>query len=213
MPQIVTVTYFQKANDLNLPLSKDVLIANTAIESPNSQTAITNLCIKIEKQLLLNALGLTTYNTLQLALTDDFTNPIYAPYEKLVKGDEYDGKIWEGLDNDYSLIAYRIFEQYLTEESQRLTGVGNTEGNPEKSTLVSPKYKIANANQNFITKYQQGYLEFPIVYNDGMFIDWFGGDTGVNVSLYQYLIDKATDFPDLSMETFRCYETKNSFGI
>lgn len=213
MPQIVTVTYFQKANDLNLPLSKDVLIANTAIESPNSQTAITNLCIKIEKQLLLNALGLTTYNTLQLALTDDFTNPIYAPYEKLVKGDEYDGKIWEGLDNDYSLIAYRIFEQYLTEESQILTGVGNTEGNPEKSTLVSPKYKIANANQNFITKYQQGYLEFPIVYNDGMFIDWFGGDTGVNVSLYQYLIDKATDFPDFSMETFRCYETKNSFGI
>ena len=213
MPQIVTVTYFQKANDLNLPLSKDVLIANTAIESPNSQTAITNLCIKIEKQLLLNALGLTTYNTLQLALTDDFTNPIYAPYEKLVKGDEYDGKIWEGLDNDYSLIAYRIFEQYLTEESQRLTGVGNTEGNPEKSTLVSPKYKIANANQNFITKYQQGYLEFPIVYDDGMFIDWFGGATGVNVSLYQYLIDKATDFPDFSMETFRCYETKNSFGI
>ena len=60
---------------------------------------------------------------------------------------------------------------------------------------------------------QQGYLEFPIVYDDGMFIDWFGGDTGVNVSLYQYLIDKATDFPDFSMETFRCYETKNSFGI
>jgi hypothetical protein len=213
MPQIVTVTYFQKANELNLPLSKDILIANTAIESPNSQTAITNLCIKIEKQLLLNALGLTTYNTLQLALTDDFTNPIYAPYEKLVKGDEYDGKVWEGLDNDYSLIAYRIFEQYLTEESQRLTGVGNTEGNPEKSTLVSPKYKIENANNNFITKYQQGYLEFPIIYDDGMFIDWFGGDTGVNVSLYQYLIDKQTDFPDFKMETFRCYETKNSFGI
>ena len=212
MPQIVTVTYFQKANDLNLPLAKSNAVANPTLATPNSQTAITNLCIKIEKQLLLNALGLATYNTLQLALAD-IDNPLYASYKKLVEGDEYEGKVWEGLDNDYSLIAYRIFEQYLTEESQRLTGVGNTEGNPEKSTLVSPKYKIANANQNFITKYQQGYLEFPIVYDDGMFIDWFGGDTGVNVSLYQYLIDKATDFPDFSMETFRCYETKNSFGI
>ena len=213
MPQIVNLTYFQKANGLNIPLAKEFIVANPSLETPNNSNALTELCEKIEKSLLLNALGLTTYNTLQLALTDDFTNPIYAPYEKLVKGDEYDGKIWEGLDNDYSLIAYRIFEQYLTEESQILTGVGNTEGNPEKSTLVSPKYKIANANQNFITKYQQGYLEFPIMYNDGMFIDWFGGDTGVNVSLYQYLIDKQTDFPDFKMETFRCYETKNSFGI
>jgi len=212
MPQIVTVTYFQNANDLNLPLSKDVLVANTAITSPSAQTALTNLCVKIERSLLLNALGLTTYNTLQLALAD-IDNPLYASYKKLVQGDEYDGKIWEGLDNDYSLIAYRIYEQYLTEESERLTGVGNTQGKPEKATLVSPKYKIASANQNFIQKYQSGYLQFPIIYNDGEFIDWFGNQEGVNVSLYRYLVDKASDFPDFSLDAFKCYETKNSFGI
>ena len=212
MPQIVNSTYFQKANELNIPLSVPFITANPALETPNEKAFLDELCVKIEKELLINALGLATYNTLQLALAD-IDNPLYASYKKLVQGDEYDGKVWEGLNNDYSLIAYRIYEQYLTEESQRLTGVGNTEGNPEKSTLVSPKYKIATANQNFITKYQQGYLEFPIIYDDGMFIDWFGGDIGVNVSLYQYLIDKQTDFPDFSMETFRCYETKNSFGI
>lgn len=212
MPQIVTVEYFQKANDLNLPLSNDILVANPTIKSPNSQTAITNLCIKIEKQLLLNALGLDTYNTLQLALAD-IDNPLYASYKKLVEGDEYDGKVWEGLNNDYSLIAYHVYEQYLTEESERLTGVGNTQGKPEKATLVSPKYKIATANNNFISKYQGGYLQYPIVYNDGEFIDWFGNQDGINVSLYQYLNDNAVNFPDFKPESFRCYETKNSFGI
>ena len=156
MPQIVNSTYFQKANELNIPLSVPFITANPALETPNEKAFLDELCVKIEKELLINALGLATYNTLQLALAD-IDNPLYASYKKLVQGDEYDDKVWNGLNYDYSLIAYRILEQFLVQSNERLTGVGNTQGNPEKSVLISPKYKIANANANFIKQYQGGY--------------------------------------------------------
>jgi len=212
MPQIVTVSYFQNPNELNIPLGVALAVANPTLATPNSASALNSLCVKVEKSILLNALGLTTYNTLQLALAD-INNPLYASYKKLVEGDEYDGKVWIGLDNEYSLIAYRIFEQYITETNEHLTGVGNTQGKTEKATLVSPKYKIANANQQFIDKYQSGYLNEPFIYNDGEFIDWYGSQEAIGVSLYQYLLDKKSDFTGFDIETFKTYETKNSFGI
>ena len=210
MPQIIDVTYFQKANELNIPLSVEMVVANPSLQTPNTQQELTLLCQKVEKSILLNALGLTTYNELQLALAD-INNPLYASYKKLVQGDEYDDKVWNGLNYDYSLIAYRILEQFLVQSNERLTGVGNTQGNPEKSVLISPKYKIANANANFIKQYQGVYLHEPIV--DGIFIDWFGNQDSINVSLYKYLVDKAADFPDVDIAKFLIYETQNSFGI
>jgi hypothetical protein len=107
MPNIVNITYFQKANDLNLPLSEDRLVANPTLQTPNSKTAIEDLITRVEKKLLLNAFGLAMYNELQLALAD-IENPLYASYKKLVQGDEYDDKVWAGLDNDYTFIAYKI---------------------------------------------------------------------------------------------------------
>lgn len=210
MPQIIDKSKFQKANELNIPLGAETIVANPAIATPNNAGTLDELCIRLEKSILLNALGLTTYNELQLALAD-IDNPLYASYKKLVQGDEYDDKVWAGLDNDYSLIAYKIFEQFITETNEALTGVGNTQGNPEKATLRSPRYKIANANNNFISQYQGGYLHNPII--DGIFIDWFGSQDGINVSLYQYLVDKATDFPNVDMAKFKIYDTQNSFGI
>ena len=212
MPQIVTVSYFQNPNELNIPLGVAQAVANPTLATPNSASALTSLCVRVEKSILLNALGLATYNTLQLALAD-INNPLYASYKKLVQGDSYDGKVWQGLNYEYSLIAYRIFEQYITETNEHLTGVGNTQGKPERATLVSPKYKIANANQQFIEKYQGGFLDYPFVYNDGEFIDWFGNQETVEISLYQYLLDKKADFADFDIEKFKTYETKNSFGI
>jgi hypothetical protein len=212
MPQIVTITYFQNPNELNIPLGVAQAVANPTLATPNSASALTSLCVRVEKSILLNALGLVTYNTLQLALAD-INNPLYASYKKLVQGDSYDGKVWQGLNYEYSLIAYRIFEQYITETNEHLTGVGNTQGKPERATLVSPKYKIANANQQFIEKYQGGFLDYPFVYNDGEFIDWYGNQEPVEISLYQYLLDKKADFVGFDIEKFKTYETKNSFGI
>jgi hypothetical protein len=212
MPQIIDKSKFTKANELNIPLAVENIVANPALATPNQATYLTELCIKIEKSLLLNALGLATYNTLQLALAD-INNPLYASYKKLVQGEQYDGKVWVGLNNDYSFIACRIYEQFLFDTNSQLSGIGNVEVNPQGANLITPAYKIASANANFLLGYQNGFLRFPIVYNDGEFIDWFGCNSDINVSLYQYLNDKSADFTDVDLGKFRTYESQNSFGI
>jgi hypothetical protein len=213
MPNIIDLSYFQQANALNIPLSVQMIVANPTLETPNSATALTELITKVEKSVLLNALGLTTYNELQLAIADEFTNPLYAKYQKLVEGEEYDEKIWQGLNYEYSLIAWKIQQDFLFNTNQQLTGIGNVEVKPQGANLVTPAYKIANANANFIQQYQGGYMKYPIIYNDGEFIDWFGCNDEIEVSLYRYLTDKKAVFADVNLENFKVYETYNSFGI
>lgn len=213
MPNIIDKSYFQKANDLNIPLSIEMIVANPTIETPNSVDYLTSLCEKVEKSILVNSLGLEAYNELQLAIADDFVNPLYAKYEKLVKGEQYNGKIWYGLNYEYSLIAWRIFEQFLTKTNQKLTAIGNVEVTPQNANLTTPAYIISNANDEFIRGYQGGILRYPVVYNDGEFIDYFGNSDEIEVSLYQYLSDKASDFTNVDLNKFKIYETVNSFGI
>lgn len=212
MPNIIDLSYFQQANALNIPMSVEVLVANPALETPNSANALTELITKVEKSILVNALGLATYNELQLALAD-LDNPLYAKYKKLVEGEEYDGKIWQGLNYEYSLIAWKIYETFLFDTNRQLTGIGNVEVKPQGATMVTPAYKLANANANFIQQYQGGYMKYPIIYNDGEFIDWLGCDNGIEVSLYRYLTDKKADFTNVNLDTFKVYESINSFGI
>ena len=211
MPNIITIQYFKKANELNIPLSVAVPVSNTSNATPSNEGYLTNLIAREEKSILLNALGLATYNTLQLALAD-IDNPLYASYKKLVEGDEYDGKVWQGLSNDYSLLAYRIYEVFVSETNRRLSAIGSVQVNPQGAETTTPAYKIANANQNFINKYQGGYLIEPIVYDN--FIDWFGQNNDVEISLYQYLLDKQADFVGFKIDEFRVIcESQNSFGI
>lgn len=210
MPQIITSSNFNKANELNIPLAADFISDNPSLQTPSAKAFLDNLCIKFEKELLVNALGLVQYNTLQLALAD-IDNPTYAKYKKLVQGDEYDGKIWIGLNNDYSPIAWLVLQQFLIAQSQQLTGIGVVNVQPEKAQLVSPKYRISLANAAFIKSYQLGYLEYPIISHDGMFIDWYGCPSDIaQVSLYKYLVDKQADF---NIDFFKPYQTHNSAGI
>lgn len=210
MPQIVSKSYFNKQNILYIPLAIEAPLPSAVTSTPNDGTYIDNLCIEIEKTILVNALGLTTYNELQLALAD-IDNPLYASYKKLVNGDEYDGKIWVGLKYDLSLIANAVWIEYVMQKNTNLSAVGNSQVNLEKGTLVTPMYKIANASASFIKQYQGEYLSEPIVI--GNFIDWQGCLDGVEVSLYRYLSDKKTDFPNVDLNKFKFYEQINSFGI
>jgi hypothetical protein len=210
MPNIITISKFQQANELNIPLASQTIVANPTLNTPNNVAYLTELITTTEKSILLNAFGVAMYNELQLALAD-LNNPLYASYKKLVQGETYNDKVWVGLDNNYSLIAYRIFEEYMTQTSVDLVQNGNVQLNPEKATLISPSYKIANANQKFIKQYQSGYLKEPIIYDN--FIDWFGQGDELYVSLYAYLVDKKEDFPLWKLDNFRVYEEKNSFGL
>ena len=72
-------------------------------------------------------------------------------------------------------------------------------------------YKIANASVSFIKQYQGEVLNEPIV--NGIFVDWCGFNNEVEVSLYRYLSDKKTDFPNVDLDKFKFYEQINSFGI
>ena len=210
MPQIVNKSYFNKQNILYIPLAIEAPLPSAVTSTPNDGTYIDALCIEIEKTILVNALGLTTYNELQLALAD-IDNPLNASYKKLVNGDEYDGKIWVGLKYDLSLIANAVWIEYVMQKNTNLSAVGNSQVNLEKGTLVTPMYKIANASASFIKQYQGQYLDEPIVI--GNFIDWQGCLDGVEVSLYRYLSDKKADFPNVDLNKFKFYEQLNSFGI
>jgi hypothetical protein len=211
MPNIVSIANFKKANELNIPLAVAVPNSNPSTATPSNEAYLTNLIIKEEKAILLSALGLATYNTLQLALAD-INNPLYASYKKLVQGDAYDGKVWNGLSGDYSLLNYRIYEVFVTETNTRLSAIGTTKVNPQGAEQVTPIYKIANANQNFLKQYQGSYLFEPIIYEN--FIDWQGQNDDVEVSMYKYLLDKQSDFLDFKIENFKVFcESKNSFGI
>ena len=210
MPQIVSKSYFNKQNILYIPLASEAPLPSAVTSTPNDGTYIDALCIEIEKTILVNALGLTTYNELQLALAD-IDNPLNASYKKLVNGDEYDGKIWVGLKYDLSLIANAVWIEYVMQKNTNLSAVGNSQVNLEKGTLVTPMYKIANASASFIKQYQGKILDEPIV--SGNFIDWQGYNDSVEVSLYRYLSDKKTDFPNVDLNKFKFYEQINSFGI
>lgn len=210
MPQIVNKSYFNKQNILYIPLASEAPLPSAVTSTPNDGTYIDALCVEIEKTIFVNALGLATYNELQLALAD-IDNPLYASYKKLVNGDEYDDKIWVGLKYDLSLIANAVWIEYIMQKNTNLSAVGNSQVNIEKGNLVTPMYKIANASASFIKQYQGEYLDEPIII--GNFIDWQGCDDSVEVSLYRYLSDKKADFPNVDLNKFKFYEQINSFGI
>lgn len=200
--QIVDKSFFNNQNYIHIPLA----VADPSA-TPNNATELDYLCVKLEKEILLNALGLSLYNEIK-AITD--IDSADAKFKKLIQGDEYDGKIWLGLDNDDSLIANYIFQQFATDTDIRLSATGAKKVNSENASAQTPKYLIAGAHQNFIKQYQGEYLNEP--YIDGNFIDWYGCNN-VEKSLYGYLMDKQADFTNWNPENFKIYETKNSFGI
>lgn len=206
--QIVDKSYFQKENYLFIPLS---VADPSGSPTPDNATEIDNLCIQIERDILLNALGLTLYNELYALDETTIDLPANLRWKKLVEGEEYDEKVWNGLKYDYSLIAYRVFEQFNIETTIRLSATGAKQVQGENAMQKTPKYLISTANQRFIKQYQGDYLHSPIV--TGNFIDWFGCGDEIEKSLYSYLIDKKADFPEWKQENFRVYETQNSFGL
>jgi hypothetical protein len=188
MPQINTKAQFQKSNWLYIPLSKDFITANPSLETPNNTSYIDNLCIEVERNILINSLGVDLYNELQLAIADDYVNPLYADLEKLVKGDTYDGKVWRGLDYDFNLIACKIKEEFLRQTANSLTGVGVVKVNPQGAENISANADITKANISYITQYQGTATKFPKVKDNTL--SWIGLTNSNEVSLFRYLCDK-----------------------
>ena len=212
MPQIVDKTYFSKSNFLYIPLSVAAPVSNPSTQTPDNVQYIDNLCIEIEKDLLLKAFGVDMYNELQLALAD-IDNPLNANYKKLVQGEFYNSKQWKGLNHDLSLIACKIYSEFIMRTNNRLSGVGMVKVSPEKADLSNPNSAIVRANQMFINQYQDRALFEPKVENNTL--DWLYFENDLEVSLHRYLNDKAVDFPLWQPSYFRLYRNGivNEFGL
>jgi len=200
--QIVDKSFFNNQNYIHIPLA---VVDPSA--TPNNATELDYMCVNLEREILLNAFGLSLYNEVK-AITD--IDLVDIKFKKLIEGDEYDGKIWLGLDNSDSLIANYIYQEFVTQTDIRLSATGAKKVNPENATVQTPRYLIAGAHKNFIKQYQGEYLTTPYIENN--FIDWYGCN-GIEKSLHGYLMDKQTDFTNWKPEYFKIYETKNSFGI
>lgn len=212
MPNITQIEVFNNANELVIPLASNQPTTVSSVATPNNKSALENLIVEVEQDILINALGLTIYNELQTALNDLLNADI--KWRNLVNGVEYDGKKWEGLSSDYSLLAFAIYYLFLNGNTQFYTALGVAQPNAENSTMVSPTYKLTTAWNKFISKYQGGSTEYPTIsYTNGIqFTDWKGHSNKVFVSLYEYLVDKKEDF-GWEFDNFTYYDTKNTFGI
>jgi hypothetical protein len=205
--QIVDKSFFTNLNYLHIPLSVNDPSGSV---TPSNATELDSLCITLEREILLNALGLSLYKDIKALTAETIELEENARFKKLIRGDEYNGKIWLGLDHEDSLIANYIYQEFVTQTDIRLSATGAKKVNSENATNQTPKYLIAGASQKFIKQYQSEYLIFPNITDN--FTDWFGCDS-IEKSLYGYLMDNRESFLTWKPEYFKVYETKNSFGI
>lgn len=208
MPQIVTNTYF--INDLMIPQAQDTPSIGDGL--PTAIDELNDACVVIEKDLLLNAFGLDIYNDIQTALAD--IDNADQKWKDLINGVEYDGKIWDGLKNPKTFIAYAVYYKYLNMESDYWTTFGTVKAESVNAINTTPFYKLTSAWNKFLEKYQKGNMICPDYYSGigWQFTDYYGNHTDVNVSLYQYMRDKSEDY-GWSADLFKVYESVNTFGI
>lgn len=196
-------------NDLYIPLAKGTISGTPNTETANSKSYVLELINEVEKEVLLNCLGLDLYNELMVALLD--LPNANQKWRDLVNGVEYDGKIWEGLDNSNSLLLYAVYYLFIMENSEQLTALGTANSKVENANLTSNSTKASRAFQVFLNKYQKGYLNEPYVYDN--VIDYYGNNDNIRVSLYQYLNDNLLMWDTWKNSGFRFYNQVNSFGI
>lgn len=218
MATITDNTYFANGS-LYIPNNKDVSVQ--PVGSPTNQTELDFFIEKYERELLINALGVTLYDELQAQLP----TPSLQKWIDLVDGKNYTNvsgnvKRWNGLKgySKQSVIAFYVYCEFLRNDNETYSTVGTVKNNAKNAENfdATPKY-IKSWNQ-FIEWYQ-GNLNstYPTIVTNrsgSIGLDYYGSEKP-EVSLYQYLIDSneldETAFPDFE---FRFYDSmKNSFGI
>ena len=219
MVNIIDATYFEHGN-LHIPNNNN--ITTEPVDSPSVVSELDSFISKYERELLLNALGVTLYDELQASLLD--LDNADQKWIDLVRGKNYtnaDGNIkrWDGLQgyDKQSLIAFYIFTEYLRNDNETYTTTGIVKNEAKNALVANPTPKFIKAYNQFIEAYQGGIsTSRPIVVVNGfgsVGLDYYGSES-VQVSLFRYLTDANdlddTSFPDFE---FKLYEYANSFGI
>ena len=214
MTAITDVTYYQKGINF-IPNSVDISASN----SPSQESEL-EYFIKIhERQLMLNALGVTLFKEFD-AITDLTTAD--QKWIDLVDGVTYtlDDKkyLWEGLRgyNKNSLVASYIFCEFLRNDESTYTTTGIAQNMAKNAQNYSYTPKYISAWRQFIEKYQAQADCSPMIIRDhfgNVGLDYYQNNNS-EVSLYRFLTDQneldANAFPDFE---FKFYENQNSLGI
>jgi len=217
MANLIDSTYFEKGA-LYIPNNTDINPGKVGI---TNQTDLDFYIIEYERDLLINAFGITLYDELQVALLD-LPNALQK-WRDLVTGKNYVNpsgvtKRWEGLRgaNKQSLVACYVYTEYLRNYNETFATTGVVRNDSKNATNYDATPKYIKAYNKFIEQYQSDTLAQPRLYinrfgSEGL--DWYGAENAT-VSLYKFLTDSnlldVTAFPNF---TFKFYAEQNSFGI
>ncbi len=221
--QIIDSSYFEQG-ELLIPNARNLDAGKTGgLNKPR----IDEFILKYERELLMDALGITLYDALIVILkANTLEEAGNEHWLALVNGENYvvDSKTvrFDGLKgfNKQSLVASYVFCRYLRDHDVTYTTAGTVRDTAKNSTSVTATPKYVNVWNGFIKQYQgrhDGTLaDTPRIIRNpaGLIGLTFFNSDGVQRSLYQYLFDindaddtKFTDFE------FRFRRPVNSMGI
>ena len=216
MATITDETYYLKGINF-IPNSVDI---SASSDSPSQESELDYFIGICERQLMLDALGVTLFNEFTTAMAD-LPNAAQK-WKDLVDGATYtlDGKeyLWEGLRgyNKNSLVASYIFCEFLRNDQSTYTTTGVAQNKAKNAQNYSYTPKYISAWRNFIKGYQAQAQCDPVIIRNHfgtVGLDYYQNNDSV-VSLYRFLTDQneldATAFPDFE---FKFYENQNSLGI
>lgn len=211
---IIDKTYFEVL-EARIPGKKDMNAQ--PVGAPTVTAELDATIDKYERDLLLNALGVTLYNLLKGEV--DPGPPTVGKWADLVNGKDYtiDGKVkrWDGLKgySKQSLIAFYVACQYQRNDELTYTIIGVIRSTSDTADSADAITKYVRNWGEFMDKYQ-GQLHYLTDKRVIEASDSFIRNDNVKVSLYQYLVDSneldPTAFPDFE---FKVYEPSNRFAI
>lgn len=220
---IIDLSYFQ-SGFAYIPNNNSLNVG----ESPNVQNDLQLFIDVFERELLINALGISLYEELEAELP----NPTSQKWIDLIDGKTYsisgNDYRWDGLVgyNQQSLIAFYIYCQYLRNDSSIYTTAGMVLTESVNSVNVSYTPKYINSFNKFINTYQGNYDQYSnhcnrlgniVVNSSGMVgIDYYNHGNSSFVNLYQYLTDQntlETDPQPFDGFEFKFYYRENSWGL
>lgn len=229
--QLVDNTYFEN-RELFIPNNTD--LNAEPVGTASAQSELDAMIIKYERELMINALGVTLYDELVTAIND--LPGADQKWKDLVTGRNYtiDSKVyrWDGLRgfSKQSLVAFYVYTQYLVNDEMSYTTVGVVQNEANNAEVGDYTSKYIKARNSFLEQYQGDLYNYYTRHVDMYYSGDYRNHCNLNyldsinlykqytrkvqASLWQYLNDAndldATAFPDFQ---FKVYSPQNRFGI
>ena len=171
------------------------------------------------RQLLRNLLGDVLFTELDTYIIDGVFVESGTPQKwiNLVKGCEYNDKVWLGILQENglfkkSIITPFVYSHWLLSKVSEMTGIGDVKLQGQNVNQVNPTQRIISTWNEFVEQYQGSCNNYPKVYFKGFtqVIDWLDNINDNNVSLTQFVSENSTDYPDAKL---KMYDFKNQLGV